>query len=181
VELAKREPGKLNYGTPGAGSVPHVGMELFKQQTGIDIVHVPYKGSGPMMLDVIAGTVQSTIATPPSILGYVQSGKVRALAVAAKSRHPLMPDVPTSAEAGYPKFELEAWVALFAPAGTPRDVVAKLTEATREALNSPAVIERARTTGMEIRFMPPSELDATVKADLQYWSKVIRDAGIKAD
>jgi tripartite-type tricarboxylate transporter receptor subunit TctC len=181
VDLAKKQPGKLNYGTPGSGSVPHVGMELFKQQTGIDIVHVPYKGSGPMMTDVIGGSVQSTIATPPSILGFVQSGKVRALAVAAKSRHPLMPDVPTTGEAGYPKFELEAWVALFAPAGTPRDVVAKLTQATQEALKSPAVVERARTTGMEIRFMQPAELDATVKADLQYWSKVIRDAGIKAD
>jgi tripartite-type tricarboxylate transporter receptor subunit TctC len=181
VELAKKEPGKLNYGTPGSGSVPHVGMELFKQQTGIDIVHVPYKGSGPMMQDVIGGSVQSTIATPPSILGHVISGKVRALAVAAKSRHPLMPDVPTSAEAGYPRFELEAWVALFAPAGTPRDVVARLTHATQEALKSPAVIERARTTGMEIRFMGPAELDATVKTDLQYWSKVIRDANIKAD
>jgi tripartite-type tricarboxylate transporter receptor subunit TctC len=181
VDLAKKEPGKLNYGTPGAGSVPHVGMELFKQQTGIDIVHVPYKGSGPMMLDVIGGSVQSTIATPPSIVSHVQSGKVRALALAAKTRHPLMPDVPTSAEAGYPKFELEAWVALFAPAGTPREVIAKLTQATQEALKSPAVIERARTTGMEIRFMTPPELDATVKADLQYWSKVIRDANIKAD
>jgi tripartite-type tricarboxylate transporter receptor subunit TctC len=181
VDLAKKEPGKLNYGTPGAGSVPHVGMELFKQQAGIDIVHVPYKGSGPMMLDVIGGSVQSTIATPPSIVSHVQSGKVRALALAAKTRHPLMPDVPTSAEAGYPKFELEAWVALFAPAGTPREVIAKLTQATQEALKSPAVIERARTTGMEIRFMTPPELDATVKADLQYWSKVIRDANIKAD
>ena len=181
VDLARKQPGKLNYGTPGSGSVPHVGMELFKQQTGIDIVHVPYKGSGPMMTDVIGGSVQSTIATPPSILGHVQSGKVRALAVAAKTRHPLMPDVPTTAEAGFPKFELEAWVALFAPAGTPKDVIARLTAATQEALKSPAVVERARTTGMATRFMPPAELDATVKADLQYWSKVIRDAGIKAD
>ena len=181
VDLAKKEPGKLNYASPGSGSVPHVGMELFKQQTGADIVHVPYKGAGPMMQDVVGGAVQATIATPPSILGFVQSGRVRALAVAAKSRHPLLPDVPTTAEAGFPNFELEAWVALFAPAGTPRDVIAKLTAATQEALKSPAVIERARTTGMAIRFMPPAELDATVKADLQYWSKVIRDAKITAD
>ena len=181
VELARKSPGTLNYASPGSGSVPHVGMELFKQQTGIQVVHVPYKGAGPMMQDVVAGTVQATIATPPSILGFVQSGRVRALAVAAKSRHPLLPSVPTTAEAGYPNFELEAWVALFAPAGTPPDVLAKLTAATQEALTSPAVIERARTTGMAIRFMPPRELDATVKADLQYWSKVIRDAGITAD
>jgi tripartite-type tricarboxylate transporter receptor subunit TctC len=181
VDLAKREPGKLNYASPGTGSVPHVGMELFKQQTGIDIVHVPYKGAGPMMQDVVGGAVQSTIATPPSLLGFVQSGRVRALAVTAKSRHPLMPDVPTTAEAGFPNFELEAWVALFAPAGTPAPVIARLNAAVQEALKSPAVIERARTTGMHIRYQSPSELDATVKADLQYWSKVIRDARIRAD
>jgi len=181
VDLAKKEPGKLNYASPGSGSVPHVGMELFKQQTGIDIQHVPYKGAGPMMQDVVAGNVQATIATPPSILGFAQNGRVRALAVAAKERHPLLPSVPTTAEAGYPSFELEAWVALFAPAGTPPDVVTKLSAAVRESLKAPAVIERARATGMTIRYMPPRELDATVKQDLVYWSKVIRDANIKAD
>jgi tripartite-type tricarboxylate transporter receptor subunit TctC len=181
VDLARSAPGTLNYASPGSGSVPHVGMELFKQQTGINIVHVPYKGAGPMMQDVIGGAVQVTIATPPSLLGFAQSGRVRALAVAAKSRHPLLPNVPTTAEAGYPDFELEAWVAFFAPAGTPPDVLAKLTAATQQALKSPEVIERARTTGMGIRYLPPAELDTTVKNDLIYWSKVIRDANIKAD
>jgi len=181
VDLAKKEPGKLNYASPGSGSVPHVGMELFKQQAGIDVMHVPYKGAGPMMQDVIAGQVQMTVATPPSLLGFVQTGRVRALAVAAKTRHPLLPDVPTTAEAGYPSFVLEAWVALFAPAGTPRPVIEKLTAAAAEALKAPEVVERARATGMAIRFMPPAELDATVKADLAYWSNVIRNARISAD
>jgi len=181
VDLAKKEPGKLNYASPGSGSVPHVGMELFKQQAGIDVMHVPYKGAGPMMQDVIAGQVQMTVATPPSLLGFVQAGRVRALAVAAKTRHPLLPDVPTTAEAGYPSFVLEAWVALFAPAGTPRPVIEKLTAAAAEALKAPEVVERARATGMAIRFMPPAELDATVKADLAYWSNVIRNARISAD
>ncbi len=181
VDLARAQPGKLNYGSPGTGSVGHVGMELFKQQNHIDVVHIPYKGAGPMMQDLIAGTVQMTIATPPSILGFVQAGRVRPLAVAAKARHPLMPDVPTTAEAGYPNFELEAWVALFAPAGTPAPVIAKLANAVQDAVRSPDVIERARTTGMAIRFQPPVQLDETVKNDLKYWSKVIKDAGIKAD
>jgi tripartite-type tricarboxylate transporter receptor subunit TctC len=181
VDLAKREPGKLNYASPGSGSVPHVGMELFKQQTAIDIVHVPYKGAGPMMQDVIGGAVQVTIATPPSLLGHALAGRVRPLAVAARTRHPQLPNVPTTSEAGFPNFELEAWVALFAPANTPPDVIAKLTAAVNEAVKSPAVIERARATGMSIRFMPPAELDATVREDLRYWGKVIRDAGIKAD
>jgi tripartite-type tricarboxylate transporter receptor subunit TctC len=181
VDLAKKESGKLNYASPGSGSVPHVGMELFKQQNAIEIVHVPYKGAGPMMQDVVGGAVQVTIATPPSILGFAQSGRVRALAVAAKSRHPLLPNVPTTAEAGFPNFELEAWVALFAPAGTPPEVIARLTAAAQDALKAPSVIERARATGMTIRYMPPLELDATVKDDLRYWSKVIRDAKITAD
>jgi len=121
------------------------------------------------------------VATPPSLLGFVQAGRVRALAVAAKTRHPLLPDVPTTAEAGYPSFVLEAWIALFAPAGTPRAVIEKLTAATSESLKTPEVVERARATGMAIRFMPPADLDATVKADLAYWSNVIRNARISAD
>ena len=181
VDLARASPGKLNYAFPGSGSVPHVVMELFKQKAGIDIVHVPYKGAGPMMQDVIAGAVQVTVATPPSLLGFVQSGRVRALAVAAKERHPLLPDVPTTAEAGYPSFQLEAWIALFAPAGTPVETIARLTHAVQESLKAPAVMERARATGMTIRFMPPAGLDATVRTDLAYWSKVIREAHITAD
>jgi tripartite-type tricarboxylate transporter receptor subunit TctC len=181
VAYAKANPGKLNYATSGNGSVPHVGMELFKQQTGIDVVHVPYKGAGPAMQDVVAGQVQMTIATPPSLLGQVQAGKLRALAVAGKSRHPLLPNVPTTAEAGYPNFELEAWVALFAPAGTPPDVVAKLADAAKQSLQTEDVRKAMAAAGVEIRYQDPARLDQTVKADLAYWSKVITDAKITVD
>jgi tripartite-type tricarboxylate transporter receptor subunit TctC len=181
VDYAKANPGKLNYATSGNGSVPHVGMELFKQQTGIDVVHVPYKGAGPAMQDVVAGQVQMTIATPPSLMGQVQSGKLRALAVAGKSRHPLIPNVPTTAEAGYPNFELEAWVALFAPAGTPADVVARLSDAAKQSLQTEDVKKAAAAAGVEIRYQDPARLDQTVKADLAYWSKVITDARITVD
>jgi tripartite-type tricarboxylate transporter receptor subunit TctC len=181
VDLAKKEPGKLNYASPGSGSVPHVGMELFKQQTGADFTHVPYKGAGPAMQDVIAGNVQVTVATPPSLLGFVQSGRMRALAVAAKQRHPQLPDVPTAAEAGFPGFELGAWVALFAPAGTPSEAINRLTAAAKEALASPEAMEKIRTTGMTQRYLPPAELDDIVRADLAYWSRVITNAKIKAD
>jgi tripartite-type tricarboxylate transporter receptor subunit TctC len=181
VDYAKANPGQLNYATSGTGSVPHVGVELFKQQNHINIVHVPYKGAGPAMQDVIAGNVQMTVATPPSVMGFVQAGKVRALAVAAKKRLPQMPDVPTSAEAGFPGFELEAWVALFAPQGTPPAAIAKLTEATKIALQTPQVKKAAETAGVEIRYMPPTELDAVVRKDIQYWSKVIKTANIRAD
>ncbi|QHI96676.1 tripartite tricarboxylate transporter substrate binding protein [Xylophilus rhododendri] len=181
VDYARANPGKLNYATSGTGSVPHVGMELFKQQNHIDIVHVPYKGAAPALQDVIAGNVQMTVATPPSLMGFVQAGKVRALAVAAKNRLPQMPDVPTTAEAGFPGFELEAWVALFAPRGTPPAVVERLTAAARTALASPQVKKSAETAGVEIRYMAPAELDAVVRHDVQYWSKVIKTANIRAE
>ena len=181
VDLARANPGKLNYATSGNGSVPHVGVELFKQQNRLDITHVPYRGAGPAMLDVVAGNVQMTVATPPSLAGFVQSGKMRPLAVAASKRLALMPDVPTSAEAGFPGFELEAWVALFAPMGTPPATVQKLTDAVKVAMESAAVRKSAETAGVEIRYMPPAQLDAVVRKDIQYWSNVIKTANIRAD
>ena len=181
VDLARANPGKLNYATSGNGSVPHVGVELFKQQNTLFITHIPYRGAGPAMLDVVAGNVQMTVATPPSLAGFVQSGKMRPLAVAASKRLALMPDVPTAAEAGFPGFELEAWVALFAPMGTPPAVVQKLTEAVKLTMESPSVRKSAETAGVEIRYMPPAQLDALVRKDIQYWSKVIKTANIRAD
>ena len=181
VDLARANPGKLNYATSGNGSVPHVGVELFKQQNNIFITHIPYRGAGPAMLDVVAGNVQMTVATPPSLVSFVQSGKMRPLAVAASKRIPLMPDVPTAAEAGFPGFELEAWVALFAPMGTPPATVQKLTEAVKLAMESPSVRKSAETAGVEIRYMPPAQLDTVVRKDIQYWSKVIKTANIRAD
>jgi tripartite-type tricarboxylate transporter receptor subunit TctC len=181
VDLARSNPGKLNYATSGNGSVPHVGVELFKQQNNLFITHIPYRGAGPAMLDVVAGNVQMTVATPPSLAGFVQSGKMRPLAVAASKRLALMPDVPTAAEAGFPGFELEAWVALFAPMGTPPAAVQKLTESVKTALESANVRKSAETAGVEIRYMPPAQLDAVVRKDIQYWSNVIKTANIRAD
>ncbi len=181
VAHTRANPGKLSYATSGNGSVPHVGVELFKQQNKLFIVHVPYRGAGPAMVDVASGNVQMTVATPPSLMAFVQSGKVRPLAVAGKNRLPQMPDVPTTTEAGFPDFQLEAWVALFAPAGTPPAAIARLTAAAKEALEQPAVQQTAATAGVEIRYMTPTQLDAVVKADLQYWPRIIKAANIKPD
>ena len=181
VTYAKANPGKVNYGTPGNGSVPHVGVELFKQIAKINLTQVPYKGSGPMMLDVISGQVQMTVATPPSVMSHIQAGKLRGLAIAAKTRSPLLPDVPTSAESGYPGFELEAWVALFAPAGTPPEAVKRLTDALKQVLDTEEIRKATSNSGIEARYMPPAELDQVVRTDLEYWSKVIREAKISAD
>ena len=181
VAYARANPGKINYGTPGSGSVPHVGIELFRQIAKIDLTHVPYKGSGPMMQDMLSGQLQMTVATPPSVMQHIQAGKLRGLAIAAKSRSPLLPNLPTSAEAGFPRFELEAWVALFAPAGTPADAITRLTDALKQVLDIDEVRKAAANTGIEPRYMTPAQLDQVVRTDLEYWSKVIREAGIKAD
>lgn len=181
VDFAKKNPNVLNYATSGNGSVPHIGVELFKQRTGIELVHVPYKGAGPAVQDVLAGNVQMTVATPPSVGGFIATGQLRALAVASKTRIPLLPDVPTTAEAGFPDFELDAWVALFAPANTPDSAIATLTEAVKKTLATERVQQSLLTVGVQVRYMTPEQLDQQVRKDIDYWQPVIRKAGISID
>jgi tripartite-type tricarboxylate transporter receptor subunit TctC len=181
VDYARAHPNELNYATSGNGSVPHIGMELFKQKLNIQITHVPYKGAGPAVQDVLAGNVQMTVATPPSLAGFVTSGRLRPLAVAAQSRISMLPDVPTTAEAGFPGFELEAWVALFAPAGTPPDAVSALTEAAQKALQTSKVKEALAAAGVQAWYLAPAQLDAQVAKDIDYWQPVIRKAGITVE
>lgn len=181
IAYAKANPGKLNYASQGNGSVSHIGTEMFKQTTGVDMVHVPYKGSGPAIQDVLAGQVQVFISTPPSLMQHVQSGKLKGLAVTGKNRHPGMPNVPTTAEAGLPSFQLESWVALFAPAGTPAPVVNKLTASVKKSLSLPEIKERADAAGVELRYLTPAATDALVKKELPYWSKAIKSANITLD
>jgi tripartite-type tricarboxylate transporter receptor subunit TctC len=181
IEYAKKNPGKVNYASQGNGSVSHIGTELFKQMTHTDITHVPYKGSGQAIQDVLAGQVQLFITTPPSVMQHVQSGKLKALAIAGKNRHPMLPNVPTTAEAGLPGFELESWVGLFAPAGTPAPVVAKMSEEVKLALEQPDAKSRAAAQGIEIRYQGPAALDALVKKEIDYWGKVIKAGNITLD
>lgn len=181
VAYAKANPGKLNYASSGNGSIQHIGAEQLKQIAGIDMQHVPYRGAGPAMQDVVSGTIDLFITTPPSAVGLVQSGAVRALAMAAGERHPSMMDVPTTAEAGLPGFELVAWFALYAPAGTPRAIVDSLAKATEAAVASPDFVQRATTNGTYAAFMNPEQLAAFTKAELEYWGKVITAAKIKVE
>ncbi|CAN1544395.1 PBP2_Bug27 domain containing protein [Burkholderiaceae bacterium] len=181
IAYAKANPGKLNYASQGNGSVSHIGTEIFKQTTGIEMVHVPYKGSGPAIQDVLAGQVQVFITTPPSVMQHVQSGKLKGLAVTGKTRHPSMPNVPTTAEAGLTSFQLESWVALYAPAATPAPVVAKLSEAVKKSLEQAEVKQRADTAGIEVRYLNPQQMDVLLKKELPYWNKVIKAANIKLD
>ena len=181
VDYLKKNPGKVNYASQGNGSLSHLGTELFKQQTGTSITHVPYKGSGQAIQDVLAGQVQMFITTPPSVIQHIQAGKLKALAVASKSRHPSLPDVPTTAEAGVPGFELDAWVALFAPAGTPQPVINKLSQDIKLALEQPETKTRAAGQGVDVRYMKPDALDGLVKKELAYWGDVIKKAHITLD
>jgi len=181
IAYAKANPGKLNYASQGNGSVSHIGTEIFKQQTGIDMVHVPYKGSGAAIQDVLAGQVQVFITTPPSVMGHVQTGKLKALAVTGKSRHPMMPTVPTVAEAGLPGFQLESWVALYVAAGTPPNIIEKLSQSVKAGLELPEVKQRADAAGVELRYLPPAEMTKLLNQEITSWSKAIKSANIKLD
>lgn len=181
VSYLKKNPGKLSYASQGNGSLSHIGTEMFKLQTQTSMVHIPYRGSGPALQDVLSGQVQVFITTPPSVMGQVQAGKLKGLAVAGKARHPGLPTVPTTSEAGLKGFELEAWVGIFAPAGTPTDVVAKLSSQIKAALELPETKTRADNAGVELRYMAPAALDALVKKETEFWEKTIKSAGIKAE
>ena len=181
IAYLKANPGKLSYASQGNGSLSHIGTEMFKLQTQTSMVHIPYRGSGPALQDVLSGQVQVFITTPPSVMGQVQVGKLTGLAVAGKSRHPGLPAVPTTTEAGLKGFELEAWVGIFAPAATPADVIAKLSSQIKAALELPETKTRADGAGVELRYQGPAALDALVKKDTDFWAKTIKSAGIKPE
>jgi tripartite-type tricarboxylate transporter receptor subunit TctC len=181
IEFLKKNPGKLSYASQGNGSLSHVGTEIFKQQTKTSIVHIPYRGSGPAIADVLAGQVQVFITTPPSVMGHIQNGKLKGIAVAGKARHPGVPKVPTTAEQGMKGFELEAWVGIFAPAGTPADIVAKLSAQIKQAMELPETKTRADAAGIEVRYQNGDALGALVKTETAFWAKTIEAGKITAD
>ena len=181
IAWAKANPNKLNYASQGNGSVAHIGTEIFKQTTGIEMTHVPYKGSGQAIADVLAGQVQVFITTPPSVMQHVNGGRLRALAVTGKTRHPGMPNVPTVAEAGLPNFDLDAWVALYAPAGTPAATLQKLSTDLRRALELPETRQRAEAAGIEVRYLAPAEMTRLLERETAEWGKAIRSAKITMD
>jgi tripartite-type tricarboxylate transporter receptor subunit TctC len=178
IAYLKSNPGKVSYASQGSGSLAHVGTEIFKAQTGTDMLHVPYRGSGPAIADVLSGQVQLFITTPPSVLQHIQAGKLKGIAVTGKTRHPGLPQVPTTAEAGLPGFELEGWVALFAPTGTPAEVLSRLTAAVKAAVESPDGVSKAKAAGLEIRFLPPTALQEVVRTETAGWAKTIKSANI---
>jgi tripartite-type tricarboxylate transporter receptor subunit TctC len=181
IEYAKTRPGQLNYGSSGPGGAPHLGSELFKSMAGVNLVHVPYKGSAPAMTDLLGGQLSAIIDNLPLALPYIKSGKVRALAVTGPKRVPVLPDVPTMAEAGLTGYELTNWFGLVVPAGTPREVISKINADLVKALKMPDVRERLLGMATEPVGSSPEQLDAFMKAETAKWAKVVKDAKITAE
>lgn len=178
IAYAKANPGKLNYASVGAGSVPHLGGVLLNKAAGIDLTHVPYKGSGPATADLVAGQVELLIVTPPSVSAHIRSGTVKALALASAERHPAFPDIPTTAEAGLQGFILDGWFALFAPAGTPQPIVERLNGAMRKIARMDVTRTRANQLGTVLKDWSPAEMDRFARSEVETWGKVIRDNNI---
>jgi tripartite-type tricarboxylate transporter receptor subunit TctC len=171
----------LNGGSGGNGTAAHLGLELFKSATGAKIEHVPYKGGAPAMIDLLGGQIDVIFAQLPEGLPHVKSGKLRALAVTSDRRHPLLPDVPTTAEAGVPGIEFTSWNALMVPSGTPRDIVLKINAEVTRITGTPDMRARMIEQGFQPVATSVSDTENFIRADVERWAKVIRDAGIKAD
>jgi tripartite-type tricarboxylate transporter receptor subunit TctC len=181
VALAKAKPGQINYGSAGNGSAGHLAMEYLKQVTGIELQHVPYKGTGPNVTDLIAGRTQATSAGTPPLLPHVKSGKLRVIAVGTSKRLHSLPGVATVAEQGYPGFETSQWYGLNAPAGTPEPIVRRLAEEAAKAAKSALVLERFKSDDAEAVGSTPQDYAAFIKKEQERWSKVVRAANVKAD
>jgi tripartite-type tricarboxylate transporter receptor subunit TctC len=187
IAYAKKNPGKLNFGSSGNGSAPHLAGVLFMQVAGVDMVHVPFKGGAPSVQSLLAGDTQLSFATPPSILPHVKSaqnpgGRLLALAVTSRERSPLVPGVPGMAEAGLPEYGLSFWYGFFFPAGTPKDAVQKMFDATAVAVASPAVGKSLAREGTEtVGSKSPEEFAEFIAADAKLWTRLVKDSGIKAE
>jgi tripartite-type tricarboxylate transporter receptor subunit TctC len=181
VALLKSQPGKFNYASSGNGSTQHLAGEMFKQLTGTNIVHVPYKGSGDAIKDLLAGVVAMNFDTMPPVLPHIQAGKLRGLAISTPKRLPQLPDVPTFAEEGIIGFDVANWYGVMAPAGTPRDIVQKLNADINKAMQVPEVRARLEAVGTQLNEQSPAEFEAYMKAEVVKYAKLIKDTGVRSD
>jgi tripartite-type tricarboxylate transporter receptor subunit TctC len=181
VAYAKQQPGKLSFSSAGNGTALHLAGEWFRLHTGIDAVHVPYKGSAPAVADLAGGQVHYNFENLGPAIPHLKSGKVRPLAVASAKRSNALPDVPTFAEVGYPGFEASAWFVLMARAGTSKEIVQRLNREVDKILQSANVIDRFKTLGIEAAGGTPDDATAHIKAEAGKWAKIIKESGAKAD
>ena len=181
LKLANQKAGQLTYASPGAGSQAHLAGELLQLEANVKMIHVPYRGVSPAMTDLVGGQVTMMIAQVQSALPYIKSGKLHAIGVASPKRSPLLPDVPTIAEQGFPKFEAISWYALMAPANTPRDVLNKLNQHTNTALAETTVKEKLAGLGMKATGGTPEQLSSAIQSESTRWADVIRKRNITVD
>ena len=181
IALLKANPGKFNYASSGNGSTQHLAGELFKQLTGTNIVHVPYKGSGDAIKDLLAGVVAMNFDTMPPVLPHIQAGKLRGLAISTPKRLAQLPDVPTFAEEGITGFDVANWYGVMAPAGTPRDVIAKLNADINKAMQVPDVRQRLEAVGTQLNEQSAAQFEAYMKAEVAKYAKLTKDIGVKVE
>jgi tripartite-type tricarboxylate transporter receptor subunit TctC len=182
IAKAKKDPGLLNCATAGNGSAPHLGAALFAQVAGVKMTHIPYRGGAGAIQSVVAGDTQVTFGTPPSVLPMIHAGRLRGLAVTARERTPLAPDLPGMEEAGLPEYAIEFWYGFFVPAGTPPDIVRKLFEATQVAMQQPAVKSALAREGTEVSVSSsPADFADFLAENERFWVRLVKDAGVKMD
>lgn len=181
IALAKAEPAKLNFGSTSLGGSPHMSGELFKMMAKVNIVHVPYKGGGPMLTDLIGGHIQMAFDNLPSSMGHIRSGEVRAIAVTTTERVPSVPDVPTMRESGLPDYEVAAWFGMLAPAGTPPEIVNRLQKTISEILQSPEGVKRLADLGAEPVGNTPAEFSKVIAYEVTRWREVVEATGVKVE
>ena len=181
ITLVKASPGKYSHASSGSGSSGHLAMKMLELASGISLVHVPYKGGGPAIMDTIAGQVPILFINQDNALPQVQAGKLRALAVASLERNPVYPTVPTIAESGFPGFSAVSWFGLSAPAGTPKEVIQKLNEATAKAMNMPEMKQRLQSQGFVVVAGTPQQFSEFVQAEIAKWSKAAQVSGAQVD
>ncbi len=181
IELSKREPNKWSYGTSGVGGPHHLSGEYFKSVTGADLLHVPYKGGGPAMTDLMGGQIPMLFSSLGPAVGAVKSGKIRALAVTSPARSQAFPDVPTMDEAGLKGFDSTAWYGILGPAGLPQEVVARWTQALAKAGADKAVLDQINATGCDTEILTPAKTIEKIKLDNEKWGRVVKEANIRAE
>lgn len=181
VALAKAEPNKLNFGSPGIGTTGHLGLAMFMHAAGVQITHVPYRGAAPAITDLIAGQIDGVVDNPPTVISHIEGGRLRPLAVAAKQRMTLLPNIPTAAEAGVANYEANSWFGIAAPAGTPALIVARLAKEIAAAVRTPAMQERFAKSGARLVGDTPEQFAAQIKAERAKWGEIIKAANIKAE
>jgi len=181
IALAKARPGQLHYASPGSGSVQHLSGELFKLQAKVDMLHVPYKGSGQSIVDLIAGHVQLNFDAVPVVLGHARQGRLRALAVTSAQRSALLPDIPTVSESGVAGFDMSTWWGLVAPSAVSKDIIAKLHAETTKVLKVPEVRERLGSVGAEPGGNTPDQFGAFIRSETAKYARIVKDANIKID